>query len=177
MEHLGAITCITAHDSESDSKKLPYNLFDRQEELPFDCHAKSVAWTNRVISPGIYKVSNGFTVIWLSGLFRGSLLYHTDFLCTLLGPSSNLLWRRRRRRQTHLYSPHYFLGLCPIYKEREKRCGSVNTPRMTKGWSTYLRSISAWLHQKLEGNLHIWPTIQDRKTLPNNLSRESCLKN
>ena len=36
------------------------------------CHAKSVAWTNRVIFPGIYNVSNGFTVIWLFGQFRGS---------------------------------------------------------------------------------------------------------
>jgi len=24
-----------------------------------------VAWTNHVISPGIYNVSNGFTIIWL----------------------------------------------------------------------------------------------------------------
>ena len=34
------------------------------------CHAKSVAWTNRVISPGFDDVSNGFTVIWLFGQFR-----------------------------------------------------------------------------------------------------------
>jgi hypothetical protein len=36
------------------------------------CHAKSVAWTNRVIFPGIYIVSNGLTVIWLFGQFRWS---------------------------------------------------------------------------------------------------------
>jgi len=36
------------------------------------CHAKSVAWTNHVISPGIYNVSNCFTFIWLSGQFRWS---------------------------------------------------------------------------------------------------------
>jgi hypothetical protein len=34
------------------------------------CHAKLVARTNRVISPGIYNVINGFTVIWLFGQFR-----------------------------------------------------------------------------------------------------------
>jgi hypothetical protein len=36
------------------------------------CHAKSVALTNRVISPGIYNVSNGFTFIWLFGQFSWS---------------------------------------------------------------------------------------------------------
>ena len=34
------------------------------------CHAKSVAWTNRVISPGINNVSNGFTIRRLFGQFR-----------------------------------------------------------------------------------------------------------
>ena len=29
-----------------------------------------MAWTNRVIFPGIYNVSNGLTVIWLFGQFR-----------------------------------------------------------------------------------------------------------
>jgi hypothetical protein len=36
------------------------------------CYAKSVAWTNHMISPGIYNMSNGFTVIWLFGQFRWS---------------------------------------------------------------------------------------------------------
>ena len=36
------------------------------------CHAKSVAWTNRVISPGVCNVSNGFTVIWSFGQSRWS---------------------------------------------------------------------------------------------------------
>jgi hypothetical protein len=36
------------------------------------CHAKSVAWTNRVIFPDIYNVSNGLMVIWLFGQFRWS---------------------------------------------------------------------------------------------------------
>jgi hypothetical protein len=36
------------------------------------CHAKSVAWTIRVIFPGIYNVCNGFTVIWLFNQFRWS---------------------------------------------------------------------------------------------------------
>ena len=35
------------------------------------CHAKSMAWTYRVISLGINNVSIGFTVIiWLFGQFR-----------------------------------------------------------------------------------------------------------
>ena len=31
-----------------------------------------MAWTIRVIIPGIYNVSNGFTVIWLFNQFRWS---------------------------------------------------------------------------------------------------------
>jgi hypothetical protein len=32
----------------------------------------ALPWTKRVISPGIYNVSNGFAVIWLFGQFRWS---------------------------------------------------------------------------------------------------------
>ena len=66
------------------------------------CHAKSVAWTNRVISPGFDDVSNGFTVIWLFGQFRcascnklalssdcKSECYHL-LLCVAVAPAADI---------------------------------------------------------------------------------------
>ena len=48
------------------------------------CHAKSVAWTNRVISPGNYNVSNGFMLIWFFGQFRWSSCNNSLFSQTCL---------------------------------------------------------------------------------------------
>jgi len=73
------------------------------------CHAKSVAWTNRVISPGIYNVSNGFTVYCRLSSLDDPLVSLTLF--------SDL-------------SDNHFLGallepLLPSCVEREK---TLNTP-------------------------------------------------
>ena len=69
------------------------------------CHAKSVAWTNHVISPGIY-VSSGFTVSLYGPLVTNSLFSQTCLITIssmcCLSRHFLLAWRGGRR-STHLY--------------------------------------------------------------------------
>jgi hypothetical protein len=75
-----------------------------------------VAWTNRVISPGIYNASNGFTVLWLFGQFRWSS-------CNKLALFSDL-------------SEYHLLGalLEPSLPSRVEREETLNTPILLGGF-------------------------------------------
>jgi len=48
------------------------------------CHAKSVAWTNREIFPGIYNVSNSITVYWCWASLDGPIVTNSLFSQTCL---------------------------------------------------------------------------------------------
>jgi len=59
----------------SGDSKLPttrlkitgHKIQGRKQDGQAGCHAKLVAWTDRVIFPGIYNVSSGFAFFWLFG--------------------------------------------------------------------------------------------------------------
>jgi hypothetical protein len=55
-----------------------------------NCHAKSVAWTNRVIFPGIYSVSKRITVIWLFGQFKWPSCNKLTFFSQTAGLSTTI---------------------------------------------------------------------------------------
>ena len=52
--------------------------------LEMSCHAKSVAWTNREIFPGIYNVSNSITVYWCWASLDGPIVTNSLFSQTCL---------------------------------------------------------------------------------------------
>ena len=86
-----------------------------------------MAGTNRVIFPGIYNVSNGYTIIWLFGQFRWSS-------CNKLALVPDL-------------SEYHLLGalLEPSLPSRVEREETLNTP-LWKGLADY----GSYLHSMLK---------------------------
>jgi len=81
MAHYSVPKCLLLYASFSLINVPPFPLLMWGEGFPPLCHAISVAWTNRMISPGVYDVSNGFTVICLFASIDGPLATSSLFLC------------------------------------------------------------------------------------------------